>query len=344
MKSQIREVLDRATKSLWRVRNHTSPLNGSSAITTYNIYRTWILSVVEYGSLCWIFVMKPRIGLDQPAANGYKTLFNQLDRMHNNTIKSCLGLKRCANGRAALVILGVMPIEYILAFRAAVWYYKIVHQMAGSNLHNQLNRLQSDPEQWSRTLYYSRCETFINQMSSYMPNTNLLSLPTLSAFKRSIKCAIFKELNKYWHSCNHSHLTRQLVTRWDPNRLSVRHLNRHAECMYNQILSGKDNFQRQWEQPIAWRCNQCQQTGAGSLVKHKFIECTHMRNQQMALKRELEFYQLEHNLQAIFSPKMSCHTQMFILSNFKCTPVNEHAKQADRDSTVDSISTNKQTV
>jgi len=272
MKPQLQRIIKRAKESQWRVYNHTCRKTGSSARSTLLIYRTWILPIIDYGSATWIFRVKPEIGLDKEPSNGYRTLWHQLNRIHIGLIKSCLGLNKPVFGLSALVISGMMPLDYHLAYRAATFYYKIQNRLAGTALTEQYHHFKADEETWKLTSFYQPCEHFIQQMNKHSEQ-DLLGMQSVTSFQTELKRCIYKDLTMFWQQTPHGKATRELRMEWNDLKQPVAIQSRRAETMYYQMLSGKDDLGKQWLPNIQTKCKLCDQPLQTTFRNHIFQHC-----------------------------------------------------------------------
>jgi len=286
--------------------------HGASATTLFNIYRTWILPIIEYGSISWIFQAFPDVGLDRPAAYGYGGSMRELESFHTRMIKACLGLKTCSSSLSAHVIMGTMPIRYHLAYKAAVWYYKIHHGDAGAVLRNQMMQLKAEPEKWKRTIFYWPCEKFISVMGKVI-DSDLLHEDTKERFKSKLRDAIYRNLTGKWQGLtDRSVTTRTFLPSWKKRKLSHRNLSRKAETTYFQLLSGKDDFQQQWINNNRWKCRHCESEGNGILFKHKLFVCQRLRTQQQTLRQQFRLSHIQFSEVGIADPRVAHSVQRFI--------------------------------
>ena len=108
MKLAINDRLKSSISISWRLFNHCNKTTDASPSTLVNIFRTYMLSKLEYGSALWIFTIKPDILRDYEQINwGYITLWRKVNAFYNHCIRSIYGLKSKTYSRSTLVISGI---------------------------------------------------------------------------------------------------------------------------------------------------------------------------------------------------------------------------------------------
>ena len=134
----MEEVYTRFFKSSWRVLNHANFVTGASPRTLEIMFLSWLYPIFEYGSAVWIFRIKRVFHFSYPVLDTYSSVFGRISRLYRLCARRILGVDDSASGLATLVRLGWMPIDYLLAFRACIWYIKVKPGLTGTVLKTSL--------------------------------------------------------------------------------------------------------------------------------------------------------------------------------------------------------------
>ena len=139
------------------------------------IFLTWMLLVLEYGSALWIFRIKKCLNYSFPLLGDYVSAFRKLNLLYFKYARNILGVHNSTSRKAILVRLGWMCLDYYLAFRAAVWCFKICRGLAGDLLRTQHDEWFADDELWARTSFCKHAFDFItvNDMEFVLIRSNL---------------------------------------------------------------------------------------------------------------------------------------------------------------------------
>ena len=180
-----------------------------------------------------------------------------------------------------------------------------------SVLQKQLQTLKENPEAWNRTIFYARCTNFIEKMNIHS-EVCLLQVQSIDIFKSELQRAIYKELTEYWQIDTHGKTTRTFLQRWERRYPSNKRVCRHTEIQYYQILSGKDDFQKQWINQTTWTCAYCSATGKGILFEHLLFNCSELTEQQKRLEKEVRRHCAQYTREKVFDPRISYQVQKFI--------------------------------
>ena len=76
-----------------------------------------------------------------------------------------IGAHVSASGTAVLVRLGVMPLHYMLAYRASLWFLKIFNDESDPLLSQQWHDLSESNEMLEYTSMYKGCHRFITRLN-----------------------------------------------------------------------------------------------------------------------------------------------------------------------------------
>ena len=86
---------------------------------------------------------------------GYKDIFKKLNSLYMDYLRKILGVTdKSSSHLAVLVRLGVMPLNYMLAYRSAIWYLKHIKGLCGPALRDLYSRFLYDDEAFGSTNFF----------------------------------------------------------------------------------------------------------------------------------------------------------------------------------------------
>ena len=130
------QLASRIDQAGWRLHKHSNFRYGATPRTLHVIFLTWLSPLFDYGSCVWIFRMYRSSALHyscQPD-RGYRAIYKKLNSLYMGFLRNVLSVPDSTSNLAVLVRLGVMPLNYMLAFRSAVWYLKLIKGLCGPAL------------------------------------------------------------------------------------------------------------------------------------------------------------------------------------------------------------------
>ena len=80
-------------------------------------------------------------------------------------MRRIIGANESPSSVAVLVRMGVMPLQYELAYRALIWYLKIFKGETDPVLTEQLESMRSNDAMFSLTCFYKHCHSYVKQLS-----------------------------------------------------------------------------------------------------------------------------------------------------------------------------------
>ena len=211
-----------------------------------------------------------------------------------------------------MVIAGIWPLDYHLAYQSASWLYKIHNNLGCKALYDQYTAIQRNQKEWEASLFYKPATEFIEAVS--LPSENPLDLPSLHQFKATLKARIQTALDNLWANYNKAAFTKSILPEWPtkhPSSLmysktgSVRQLRMisdHFECRSHLFTSKRSDTNK-----CRHGCNQSE------TIEHILIHCNHYNKHRTQLLETLA----QHNLQPtvtniLTNPKILCSTQRFL--------------------------------
>ena len=283
----------------YRLFNHANRRTGSNPRTLLNILQCYILSVLQYSACTWIFRVRSFTTLGSTSNKGYIEIWRDIERFYHKCIKAALGLQDSTSNIATLVISGLWPLDYRLAFQAAIWYYKICNNLAGAALHKQFQTLNNS-QLWNSTLFYQPSCNFINQMSH--SGENLTTLPSLREFRTTLSARIQEKLNLIWNQSNKGAWTRQLIPTWTRSPLTSRMFSKPGSVRQLQMISGHfqcNSFRHRSLQVASPLCRHgcdCEED-----ITHILEVCPHYSTHRTTLRSTLSSLGLEQPIKNLLT-------------------------------------------
>ena len=316
----LRKVCARVRGSSWRIFNHDDLTNGCSPRNLEIIFLSWILLIIEYGSPVWVFRLKQCVHYSYPVLSDYKDVFEELECLYINFAKAILGLDPSTSNIATLVRLGWMPLDYLLAYRAAVWYMKIRLGLAGDALSAQCKwiSLPENDEGWVHSCFYQPAHDFICRMDS-----KLLELSSIRDFREQLRVAIFGELSTCWRDCSHARICHYIHPEWTALRWSRLVFSRKTCCWYHQIAVGCGKFNDRNKYTKLKRSTKCR-FGCDVIetVSHIFFDCVHCTDDITALRLFCREKRLTYDIRTLFTKNcLQNRVEMFLSKVFSDRPV-----------------------
>ena len=194
-----------------------------------------------------------------------------------------------------------MPIDYLLAFRACIWYMKIRLNLAGTALKNQLASF-SDPvndEIWASTCFYRPAHEFIKRLDPM-----LLDSTCIRDFRIGLRDAIYRELSLSWRDCTHAPICHVIHPDWTELRWSRLIFSRHTSSLYHQIAVGRgkfgdrriySKFKRSGRAKCRYGCDVIES------AHHLFFECPGCYSDTLDLRTICRRNRIDYSLRNIFS-------------------------------------------
>ena len=125
----------------------------------------------------------------------YGKYYQPLTSVFMQCMRLIIGAHSSASGIAVLVRLGVMPLRYMLALRASLWFLKIINGESDDLLSKQWRDLCSDDELLEFTSMYKGCLNFVTRMNEFVDEDIFACSPKKR--RDLLSRAIFHELTKY---------------------------------------------------------------------------------------------------------------------------------------------------
>ena len=194
-------------------------------------------------------------------------------------------------GPSVLVIASYWPLDFRLAYHAAIWYYKIRNNMAGAALQSQFQRLR-DSHSWNSTIFYAPAASFIKTMCQ--PGEDLVSLPTIGEFRATLRSRIQETLTRLWSTEDKGVWTKQLIPTWSSIPLTSKMYSKTGSVRQLQMISGHfqcNAFRLRTGQTNSPSCRHgcdCDED-----ITHILHHCPHYSSPRASLLSQLALHDLE---------------------------------------------------
>ena len=227
-------------------------------------------------------------------------------------IKCALGLVQSTSNTAVLVIAGIWPLDFYLAYQSAAWLYKIHNNLGCKAVHNQYEAIHHTPTEWNETLFYKPATDFIASVS--LPSENLLNLPSLHEFKSTLKSRIQNSLNRIWDNSLEARFTNSILPVWPTNHPSSLMFSKAGSVRQLRMISGHFKCRAHLLTINKADTNECRHgCGQSETIKHILLHCPHYTNHRAQLLATVA----QHNIQPtvgniLTNPKILSATQRFL--------------------------------
>ena len=153
----------------------------------------------------------------------------------------CMRLLIGAHGsscaEAVLVRLGVMSLRYMLAFRAAQWFLKIISGESDSLLLEQWRTMCTNNEAYEFSCFYRGCNEFIKRLNTFA-DVDIFSCPR-GQRRKNLSNAIFCDLSLFWSNFQAARVTRSIHENWCRRTLHSSFVTRYAHTVYHNLALGR---------------------------------------------------------------------------------------------------------
>ena len=92
----------------------------------------------------------------------YGGQWRKMNRLFLKSMRRIIGAHPSAMGVAVLVRIGVMPLHYMFAYRACLWFLKIVSEESDPLLTDQCDMISADDKLMEHTSFFKNCKLIFN--------------------------------------------------------------------------------------------------------------------------------------------------------------------------------------
>ena len=160
-------------------------------------------------------------------------------------MRSILGVPDNTSHLAILVRLGVMPLYYMLAYRSAIWYLKLIRGLCGPALRDLYIQFDADDEAFGSTNFFKPAREFVKRLNKYCAHVNLESCSIADA-KRFLRGAIYEELNIQWKQYDGAHTCHAVHPVWKPLRWQREMKSKLTCSWYHSVAVGRGRFRARY--------------------------------------------------------------------------------------------------
>ena len=219
-------------------------------------------------------------------------------------------------GPAVLVRLGYAGHLY-LAFRASLWFLKIVNGESDPLLLEQWHNLCNNDEELGFTSMYKGCKSFLERLNEFS-DENIFTCPP-SRRRKVLSDAIFRELTIYWRQLDEAKLTRSIHDQWSAGAMPSAMFTRYTHCVYHNLALGRGPLRA-----VIFRDHddshlRCCRHGcdAEETAEHVLLHCPFVRGRRMDLAGQLQDMKKDLQLPALLATEFPSR---FVVN---CDPVSD---------------------
>ena len=228
-------------------------------------------------------------------------------------MRNILGVPDTTSHLAILVRLGVMPLNYMLAYRSAIWYLKLIRGLCGPALLDLHRKFLSNDEAFGSTNFFKPVRDFIKRLNAYCDDVNLETCPIVDA-RRHLRDAIYSELNIQWSEYDRARTCHDIHPVWKPVCWQ-RDMKSKLTCSwYHSVAVGRGRFRKRFldygmkDSPACRFCGRDDET-----IEHIFFSCPMLSEAQEKLKNACRNFNLKFNLKNLFTkPKLQRNVEEFL--------------------------------
>ena len=288
---------------------------GASPAKILNIFNQYIFPRCDYASCLWIFriffyrkrrffgdtnTMSPGLTPDASPLRPYGEHFKTLNKVFMQCMRLVIGAHGSSCAEAVLVRLGVMPLRYMLAFRASLWFLKIISGESDKLLLDQWKTMCTDTEAYEFSCFYRGCDEFIKRLNTFS-DIDILSCPR-GLRKKILSNAIFCDLSIFWSNFQSARVTRRIHENWHTRSVHSSFVTRYSLTVYHNLALGRGPLRAitRRDKPYNLKC--CRH-GCGCLedLHHLLLVCKFVRNQRKAAEKVLKAKRLKLSIKNMLS-------------------------------------------
>ena len=212
-------------------------------------------------------------------------------------MRRIIGANESPSSVAVLVRMGVMPLQYELAYRALMWYLKIFKGETDPVLTEQLESMRSNDAMFSLTCFYKHCHNYVEQLSK-LGEVNLFDCE-MKSLKTELRKAMFFELNEYWNSLNEARVTKEIHPVWKERRLPSFMRKRYTHTVMHRLALGRGPLRKVIHRKHHEKLQKCRYgCDAKEDIYHVVLKCKKTEGLRNILKKQC----LNMSLELICNP------------------------------------------
>ena len=284
------------------LKKSASSRHGASPARLFMMFSSFVFSKLEYASCIWIFRVfsahKVRcFDSDSNSSSflpnsrpvhGYCKHWDKLNKIFMKCMRFIIGAHCSASNNAVLVRLGVMPLHYMLAYRASLWFLKIFHDESDPLLFQQWRDVSSDDEILMLTSMYKGCYRFVTRLNELIEE-DIFSC-SVSRRIEILRSAMFEDLTSHWKNLDEARVTHEVHERWQALNFHGSMVTRYSHTVYHNAALGRGPFgaiiHRDADDDQLRKCRHgC---GVDETMEHALLECRFVDAQRCCLHESLK--------------------------------------------------------
>ena len=286
----------KAHNASFRLTNHAKQHTSCSPATLAIIFQLWVLPHLAYGSENWIFLVKTKVHLKKKPRGKYKEAYESMEKLYLRCARLILGAQQNPSNDAVLVRLGWLPLDYLLMYRAIVWFLKGRQGLAGPALHDLISKWESCPSKkhdFGARVFRPALDA-ITRLQTYIPDVDLLTTPIKQGCA-ALRTAMFAELTSLWNASDHAKFTRLIHPEWSKRQLPSTMHSKCTHSWYHSVALGRGPFRDRMKEMRKRDCNLCRYgCNVVESPEHVLLYCRHVEKargvlRRICVKRDLRF-------------------------------------------------------
>ena len=219
-----------------------------------------------------------------------------MEKLYLRCARLILGAQQNPSNDAVLVRLGWLPLDYLLMYRAIVWFLKGRQGLAGPALHDLISKWESCPSKkhgFGARVFRPALDA-ITRLQTYIPDVDLLTAPIKQGCA-ALRTAMFAELTSLWNASDHAKFTRLIHPEWSKRQLPSTMHSKCTHSWYHSVALGRGPFRDRMKEMRKRDCNLCRYgCNAVESPEHVFLYCRHVEKargvlRRICVKRDLRF-------------------------------------------------------
>lgn len=315
----LAQLENRIKESSWRLHKHSNFRYGATPRTLQVIFLTWLSPLFDYGSCVWIFRMYHQSTLHYSCQvdRGYRDIYKRLNSLYMGFLRNVLSVPDKTSNLAVLVRVGAMPLNYMLAYRSAIWYLKLIKGLCGPALRDLHTRFLNNDEAFGSTHFFKPARDFVRRLNKYCAHVNLETCSIVDA-KRLLRDAIYDELSTQWVANTEARICHSIHPTWKPLRWQREMKSKLTCTWYHEVAVGRGRFRS-----YLFKCGRAQTQvcrlcdNEAETVDHIFFHCTSLLETRKPLRKACDKLGYDFNLQNLFTkPKLQRTVEEFLYDIF----------------------------
>ena len=226
----------------------------------------------------------------------YKNAYEAMEKLYLKCARRILGAQQNPANDAVLIRLGWMPLDYVLMYRAIVWFLKGRQGLAGPALRDLISKWESCPSQkhgFGARVFRPALDAII-RFQTFVSDVDLLTAPIKQSCT-ALRTAMFAELTSLWEASDHAKFTRVIHPVWSKRQLPSLMHSKCTHSWYHNVALGRGPFRDRLKVMGKRDCDMCRYgCNVTESPEHVLLHCRHVEKSRKVLhricaKRDLQF-------------------------------------------------------